>query len=57
MSLTPLDVQQQQFRVRFRGFDVREVDRFLEQVAEGLAGLQNESKNLKEEVRRLKLET
>ena len=57
MSLTPLDVQQQQFRVRFRGFDVREVDRFLEQVAEGLVGLQNESKNLKEEVRRLKLET
>ena len=29
MKLTPLDIQQQQFKVRFRGFDVREVDRFL----------------------------
>jgi YggT family protein len=34
MKLTPLDIQQQQFKVRFRGFDVREVDRFLEQTAD-----------------------
>jgi cell division initiation protein len=56
MSLTPLDIQQQQFRIRFRGFDVREVDRFLEQVSESLAAMHAEIKNHKEEVRRLKLE-
>lgn len=56
MSLTPLDIQQQQFRVRFRGFDIREVDRFLEQLAEHQTLLQGENKALKEELRRLKLE-
>ncbi len=57
MNLTPLDIQQQQFRVRFRGFDIRDVDRFLEQVAEAFTTLQNDNKNLREEIRRLKLET
>jgi cell division initiation protein len=57
MSLTPLDIQQQQFKVRFRGFDIREVDRFLEQLSEAVAALQNDNKNLREEIRRLKLET
>lgn len=56
MNLTPLDIQQQQFQVRFRGFDIREVDRFLEQVSEAFTDVQNDSKNLKEEIRRLKLE-
>ena len=57
MQLTPLDIQQQQFRVRFRGFDIREVDRFLEQVADILATTQGDNKSLREEIRRLKLET
>lgn len=57
MSLTPLDIHQQQFRVRFRGFDIREVDRFLEQISESLSALHGENKKLKEELRRLKLET
>jgi len=56
MSLTPLDIQQQQFKIRFRGFDIREVDRFLEQVSESLAAMHAENKSLKEELRRLKLE-
>lgn len=56
MPLTPQDIQQQRFRVRFRGFDVREVDRFLEQVSENLASLNAENKTLKEDLRRLKLE-
>ena len=56
MNLTPLDIQQQQFQVRFRGFDIREVDRFLEQVSEAFTNVQNDSKNLKEEIRKLKLE-
>jgi cell division initiation protein len=57
MNLTPLDIQQQQFRVRFRGFDIREVDRFMEKMAEEFNTLQVDSKNLREEIRRLKLET
>lgn len=57
MSLTPVDIQQQQFRVRFRGFDIREVDRFLEHTAETITGLQEENKKIKEELRRLKMET
>ncbi|MGD9217282.1 MAG: DivIVA domain-containing protein, partial [Desulfobacteraceae bacterium] len=57
MNLTPLDIQQQQFRVRFRGFDIREVDLFLEQVAEAFRALENESKECREELRSLKLET
>ena len=56
MDFTPLDIQQQQFQVRFRGFDIREVDRFLEHVAEAFTDVQSENKRLKEEIRRLKLE-
>jgi len=57
MKITPLDIQQQQFKVRFRGFDVREVDTFLEQMADAFESLQRESSALQEEVRRLKLES
>ena len=57
MNLTPLDIQQQQFRVRFRGFDIREVDRFIEKVAEAFTAMQSDNKSLREEIRRLKLET
>ena len=56
MKLTPLDIQQQQFKVRFRGFDVREVDRFLEQVADAFTSVQEAGKRQEEEIRRLKLE-
>lgn len=57
MNLTPLDIQQQQFRVRFRGFDIHEVDRFLEQLSEAFTALQSENKDLREEMRRQKMET
>jgi len=56
MKITPLDIQQQQFKTRFRGFDVREVDAFLEQIAETVEGLQKKNEDLGEEVRRLELE-
>lgn len=56
MNLTPIDIQQQQFKVKFRGFDVREVDRFLEYLAETFGALLDENKNHKDRVRRLKLE-
>ena len=57
MKTTALDIQQQQFKVRFRGFDIREVDKFLEQIADSFASLQQENENLHEEIRRLKLES
>ena len=56
MKVTPLDIQQQQFKTRFRGFDIREVDAFLEQMAESVETLQKENQNLGDEVRRLELE-
>ncbi len=56
MNLTPIDIQQQQFKVKFRGFDVREVDRFLEYLSETFGALLDENKTHKERVRRLKLE-
>ena len=57
MKTTPLDIQQQQFKVRFRGFDIREVDKFLEQIADSFASLQQENESLQEEIKRLKLES
>ena len=56
MKITPLDIQQQQFKTRFRGFDVREVDAFLEQIADTFEGLQKKNEDMGEEVRRLELE-
>jgi cell division initiation protein len=56
MKMTPLDIQQQQFKTRFRGFDVREVDTFLEQTAGAFEILQREHEDSHEEIRRLELE-
>jgi len=56
MNITPLDIQQQKFKTRIRGFDVREVDAFLEQMANVFETLQRTHKNRQEEVRRLELE-
>ena len=56
MNITPLDIQQQKFKTRIRGFDVREVDAFLEQVANTFESLQRTHKGMQEEVRRLELE-
>ncbi|MCK5203413.1 MAG: DivIVA domain-containing protein [Desulfobacterales bacterium] len=56
MKITPLDIQQQQFKTRFRGFDIREVDAFLEQMAETFESFQKENQNRGDEVRRLELE-
>lgn len=48
--LTAQDIQSQQFHVRFRGFDVEEVDDFLERVAETVLALSEENKRLRERV-------
>ena len=46
MNLTPLDIQQQKFKTRIRGFDVREVDAFLEQVANVFESLHRTHKSM-----------
>lgn len=56
MALTPLDIQQQQFRVKFRGFDVREVDAFLEQMADAFEALEKEGDDQRAGIERLKRE-
>ena len=56
MKLTPLDIQHQQFSVRFRGFDIQEVDAFLEQTAEAFEAMQDENARLNDANRRLQRE-
>ncbi len=53
MRLSPLDIQSQQFRVRIKGFDPREVEIFLEQVANEFEELVRENGKLKEKLARL----
>ncbi len=53
MRITPLDIQQKQFPVRFRGFDMEEVYAFLEVVREEMEELIRENTSLKEQVHRL----
>ncbi|MEW6602284.1 MAG: DivIVA domain-containing protein [Nitrospirota bacterium] len=52
MRITPLDIQQKQFATRFRGFDMEEVDSFLELIREEMEELLRENANLREESRR-----
>jgi cell division initiation protein len=52
MKLTPLDIQQQQFRLKFRGFDIQEVDSFLNIIASQFEELIRENNLLKEESKR-----
>ena len=54
MRITPMDVRQQQFTVRmFRGFDVQEVDSFLEDLAADYEALLKENALLKEQLQAL----
>lgn len=52
MRITPLDIQQKQFGQKFRGFDMEEVDSFLELIREEMEELLRENSNLREESRR-----
>jgi cell division initiation protein len=53
MRITPLDIQQKQFPMKLRGFDVEEVYAFLEVIREEMEDLLRENANLKESVQRL----
>ncbi len=52
MRITPLDIQQKQFPMKFRGFDVEEVYAFLEVVREEMEELLRENASLREQVQR-----
>ena len=52
MRITPLDIQQKQFPMKFRGFDVEEVYAFLEVVREEMEELLRENASLKETAQR-----
>ncbi|MBI4792257.1 MAG: DivIVA domain-containing protein [Deltaproteobacteria bacterium] len=56
MSLTAEDIQTKQFHVRFRGFDIEEVDTFLERIAENFALVNDDKRLLKEQVEKLEME-
>lgn len=52
MRISPLEIQQKQFKMKFRGFDVEEVFGFLEIVREEMEDLLRENSNLKENIQR-----
>ncbi len=49
MNITPLDIKQKQFSLKFRGFDMNEVDSFLEEVTSEMEVLMRENDQLREE--------
>ena len=58
MRITPMDIRQQQFTVKmFRGFDVQEVDTFLEDLAGDYEALLKENALLKEQLQALEART
>ena len=48
MEMAPSDIRQQKFKVRFRGFDIEEVDEYLDQLAPSLSGVQELAFGFKE---------
>jgi len=48
MKVTPLEIRQQQFPLRFRGLDPTEVDKFLELVASDMEDLMRETARLRD---------
>src|SRR5438094_9922667 len=48
--LTPVDIQQREFRLAVRGYNEREVDQFLDEVTEEIARLYAENKRLREDL-------
>lgn len=54
MALTSLDIQQQRFPVRLRGFDPRAVEEFLAQAAGAFEEVQRENFRLNDDAQKLK---
>jgi len=54
MKIEPVDIKNQRFKVKFRGFDVKAVDSFLQSVAEELEEEIEENQALQDEIDQLK---
>lgn len=50
MRITPIDIQQQQFKTRLLGYETSGVDHFLEMVADELEKIHRQNQELKEEL-------
>ncbi len=56
MKISPMDIQQKQFHLRLKGFDIREVDAFLAEVAEEVEAIIRDQMALKEELHHKELD-
>jgi cell division initiation protein len=56
MKITPLDIQQQTFQIRLRGYDREEVQEFLRAVSETVEALVRENADVKERADKLERE-
>ena len=54
MEISPQDIRQKQFRVKFKGFDMGEVDHFLEEVTDQMEALVRDLEAAREENESLK---
>jgi len=52
MKLTPLDIQQQKFEVKWRGYDRQEVETFLEMVSEDVESLLKDCNKFRDELKK-----
>jgi len=50
VRITPVDIQQKEFGLAFRGYNERDVDQFLDEVTEEVARLYAENKRLREDL-------
>ncbi|MGH7255766.1 MAG: DivIVA domain-containing protein [Nitrospirales bacterium] len=50
MKITPLDIQQMEFKVRLRGYDRVQVDQFLEELADTVEALTRENSALRDKL-------
>ncbi len=53
MSITPIDIQDKEFERAFRGYDIEDVDEFLDQIAKDLEIVIRENVELKEQANQL----
>lgn len=53
MDYVATDIRQQKFKVRFRGFDIKAVDDFLDQLADEFSALQSKNERLTKDIKRL----
>ena len=56
MKITPIDIQQMEFKTRVRGYDRREVDAFLDAVSENYETIVRENRGLRDRMADLELQ-